>query len=81
MRLTEELELAINKVMQEAYYKRHEFVTPEHLLLALLDDKVAVDVLKNVGADLDVLRKSLESFIDANTPLIPAAHAQQGRKA
>ena len=81
MRLTEELELAINKVMQEAYYKRHEFVTPEHLLLALLDDKVAVDVLNNVGADLDVLRKSLETFIDANTPLIPAAHAQQGRKA
>ena len=80
MPLTEELKLAINKVMQEAYHKRHEFVTPEHLLLALLDDKVAVDVLKNVGADLDGLRKNLESFIDANTPLIPATHVNRGRK-
>ncbi|MYF27377.1 MAG: AAA family ATPase, partial [Gammaproteobacteria bacterium] len=80
MSLTEELELAINKVVQEAYRKRHEFLTPEHLLLALLDDKVAVDVLKNVGADLDVLRKNLENFIDANTPLVPAAQLA-GRKA
>ncbi|MYA15802.1 MAG: AAA family ATPase, partial [Gammaproteobacteria bacterium] len=66
--------------MQEAYHKRHEFVTPEHLLLALLDDKVAVDVLRNVGADLEGLRKNLETFIDANTPLIPGEHVQRGRK-
>ena len=80
MPLSDELTLAINKVVQQAYHKRHEFVTPEHLLLALLDEKVAVDVLKNVGADLDALRTNLESFIDANTPLVPAAHAQRGRK-
>ena len=78
--LSDELSGAINHVMQQAYQKRHEFVTPEHLLLALLEDKVAVDVLRNVGADIDALRKNLEEFIDSNTPLIPASHAQRGRK-
>ena len=78
--LSDELSGAINHVMQQAYQKRHEFVTPEHLLLALLEDKVAVDVLRNVGADIDALRKNLEGFIESNTPLIPASHAQRGRK-
>ena len=57
--------------------KRHEFVTPEHLLLTLLDDKVAVDVLNNVGADIDALRRKLEEFIEAHTPLIPAGDNRQ----
>ena len=80
MRLTEELELAINKVMQEAYYKRHEFVTPEHLLLALLDDKVAVDVLKNVGADLNVLRKGLGELHRREYPVDPRCPRATGSK-
>ncbi|MYD97323.1 MAG: ATP-dependent Clp protease ATP-binding subunit ClpA [Gammaproteobacteria bacterium] len=71
---------AIKNVMQQAYEKRHEFVTPEHLLLALLDDRVAVDVLNNVGADLGVLRRDLEEFIDANTPLVPAGQMHRYRE-
>jgi len=80
--LSDELINSIDNVMRQAYQKRHEFVTPEHLLLALLDDKVAVDVLQNVGADLDLLRKDLEEFIDANTPLVPAeqVHRERGPK-
>ncbi len=78
--LSDELIHAINNVVQQAYERRHEFVTPEHLLLALLDDKVAVDVLNNVGADIDLLRHNLEEFIDANTPLIPAAQMQRGHE-
>ncbi len=78
--LSDELINAIKNVMQQAYEKRHEFVTPEHLLLALLDDRVAVDVLNNVGADLSQLRRDLEEFIDANTPLIPAGQMARRRE-
>ena len=78
--LSDELINAIRNVMQQAYEKRHEFMTPEHLLLALLDDKVAVDVLNNVGADLAVLRRDLEEFIDANTPLVPAGQMHRHRE-
>jgi len=78
--LSDELMNAIKNVMQQAYEKRHEFVTPEHLLLALLDDRVAVDVLNNVGADLALLRRELAEFIDANTPLMPAGQVHRRRE-
>ena len=70
--LSNELQTALNEAFKKARAKRHEFVTPEHLLLALLDDKEARDALNNVGADIDALRSKLEEFIKANTPLIPA---------
>ena len=69
---SDQLKTAMNEAFKQANMKRHEFVTPEHLLLALLDDEEALDVLKNVGADMDGLRGKLEEFIDAHTPLIPA---------
>ncbi|MEH6561739.1 MAG: ATP-dependent Clp protease ATP-binding subunit ClpA, partial [Marinobacter sp.] len=50
---------------------RHEFMTVEHLLLALLDNASAVDVLKACGANLDKLRSDLQDFINSTTPLIP----------
>jgi len=62
----------MNEAFKQANMKRHEFVTPEHLLLALLDDAEAQDVLKNVGADMNGLRDKLKEFIDSHTPLIPA---------
>ena len=69
---SDQLKAAMNEAFKEANLKRHEFVTPEHLLLALLDDQEAQDVLKNVGADMDGLRGKLKEFIDSQTPLIPA---------
>ena len=69
---SDQLKTAMNEAFKQANMKRHEFVTPEHLLLALLDDEEALDVLKNVGADMDGLRSKLEEFIDSHTPLIPA---------
>ena len=69
---SDQLKTAMNEAFKQANMKRHEFVTPEHLLLALLDDEEALDVLKNVGADMDGLRGKLEEFIDSHTPLIPA---------
>ena len=52
-------------------------MTVEHLLLALLDNSVAVDVLKAVGADIDRLRKELHEFIESTTPLIPAGDSER----
>ena len=60
---SDQLKTAMNEAFKQANMKRHEFVTPEHLLLALLDDEEALDVLKNVGADMDGLRGKLEEFI------------------
>ncbi len=70
--LSKDLEVTLNLAFKEARAKRHEWMTVEHLLLALLDNSVAVDVLKAVGADLDRLRKELHEFIESTTPLIPA---------
>ncbi len=69
---SDQLKTAMNEAFKQANMKRHEFVTPEHLLLALLDDAEAQDVLKNVGADMNGLRDKLKEFIDSHTPLIPA---------
>jgi ATP-dependent Clp protease ATP-binding subunit ClpA len=75
--LSKDLEVTLNLAFKDARAKRHEFMTVEHLLLALLDNSVAVDVLKAVGADIDRLRKDLAEFIETTTPLIPAGDAQR----
>ncbi len=70
--LTKDLEATLNEAFREARRKRHEFMTVEHLLLALLDNSVAVEVLRKVGCDIDELRSDLIKYIDTTTPLIPA---------
>ncbi|KHL68436.1 ATP-dependent Clp protease ATP-binding subunit ClpA [Pseudomonas flexibilis] len=69
--LNRELEVTLNLAFKEARAKRHEFMTVEHLLLALLDNEAAASVLRACGADLDKLRHDLREFIDSTTPLIP----------
>ncbi|GED21736.1 ATP-dependent Clp protease ATP-binding subunit ClpA [Halomonas halmophila] len=69
--LSKELELTLNTAFTVARSKRHEFMTVEHLLLALLDNASAADVLKACGADIDKLRTDLQDFIHSTTPLIP----------
>lgn len=69
--LSKELELTLNTAFTVARSKRHEFMTVEHLLLALLDNASALDVLKACGANLDKLRSDLQDFINSTTPLIP----------
>jgi len=75
--LSKDLEVTLNLAFKDARAKRHEFMTVEHLLLALLDNSVALDVLKAVGADVDRLRKDLSEFIETTTPLIPAGDTQR----
>lgn len=66
--LSKELEATLNAAFQAARQKRHEFMTVEHLLLALLDNATAIQVLRACGVDLKILKKDLTSFLDENTP-------------
>lgn len=69
--LDKELEYTLNSAFKDARSKRHEFVTVEHLLLALLDNSSALDVLKACGVNINRLRSNLNEFIDRTTPIIP----------
>src|SRR5690606_30291725 len=69
--LSKELETTLNTAFKGARNKRHEFMTVEHLLLALVDNESAASVLKACGADLVILRQDLSDFVDSTTPLIP----------
>ena len=75
--LSKDLEVTLNQAFKNARAKRHEFMTVEHLLFALLDNAKATEVLTNVGADLDALRSDLGEFIETTTPLIPAGDSQR----
>ncbi|KZN14577.1 ATP-dependent Clp protease ATP-binding subunit ClpA [Marinomonas sp. TW1] len=69
--LDKELEQTLNTAFKAARDKRHEFMTVEHLLLALIENGAASSVLKACGVNLETLSKELEEFVDSTTPLIP----------
>jgi ATP-dependent Clp protease ATP-binding subunit ClpA len=66
--LSKELEVTLNNAFQVARFKRHEFMTVEHLLLALLDDTYIIQVLRACGGDLNLLKKDLAAFLEESTP-------------
>ncbi|MFZ2989337.1 ATP-dependent Clp protease ATP-binding subunit ClpA [Ideonella sp.] len=68
--IAQELEVSLHMAFVEARQQRHEFITVEHLLLALLDNPSAAEVLKACAANIDDLRKSLVAFIRENTPTV-----------
>ena len=69
--LNKELENALNQAFKRAREQHHEFMTVEHLLLALLDNSSAADILKACGANLTELRQDLLNFLEETTPLLP----------
>ncbi len=69
--LNKELEFTLNLAFKEAKSKRHEFMTVEHLLLSLLDNPSAANVLQACEANLETLRRDLMEFIEETTPKIP----------
>jgi ATP-dependent Clp protease ATP-binding subunit ClpA len=75
--LDRELEFSLNMVFKDARERRHEFVTVEHLLLALVGNPSAATVLRACGADLDRIRTELEAWLDENTPRIPARDGRE----
>ena len=68
--IAQELEVSLHMAFVEARQQRHEFITVEHLLLALLDNPSAAEVLRACSANIDDLRKSLAGFIKDNTPQV-----------
>lgn len=75
--LNKELEFTLNLAFKEAKDKRHEFMTVEHLLLSLLDNPSAANVLQACEANIDELRHHLDAFIQETTPIIPLEEADR----
>lgn len=71
--IAQELEVSLHMAFVEARQARHEFITVEHLLLALLDNPSAAEVLRACAVNIDDLRKTLTNFIGDNTPTVPGA--------
>ncbi|MGL4408663.1 ATP-dependent Clp protease ATP-binding subunit ClpA [Zoogloea sp.] len=68
--IAQELEVSLHMAFVEARQKRHEFITVEHLLLALLDNPSAAEVLRACAAKVDELRKELTNFVNEHTPRV-----------
>ena len=68
--IAQELEVSLHMAFMDARQKRHELITVEHLLLAMLDNPSAAEVLKACGSNIDSLRKELTQYIDDHTPTI-----------
>ncbi len=73
--LSSELEFCLNEAFQSARERRHEFMTVEHLLLALLDIPKVHEILKACNSNVGQLRRQLTEFIDEATPLMPLDEA------
>ena len=68
--IAQELEVSLHMAFMDARQKRHELITVEHLLMAMLDNPSASDVLKSCGADIDKLRTDLNDHIEEHTPIV-----------
>ncbi len=69
--IAQELEVSLHMAFVEARQARHEFITVEHLLLALLDNPSAAEVLRACAVNIDDIKKTLTNFIGDNTPTVP----------
>ncbi len=68
--IAQELEVSLHMAFMDARQKRHELITVEHLLLAMIDNPTAAEVLRSCGAKLDVLRTELVQYIEEHTPTV-----------
>ena len=69
--IAQELEVSLHLAFVAARQKRHEFITVEHLLLAMLDNSTAAHVLRACKVDIEELRNVVSEFIDSHTPVVP----------
>jgi len=68
--IAQELEVSLHMAFMDARQKRHELITVEHLLLAMIDNPTAAQVLRACGADLEILRRELTNYIEEHTPTV-----------
>ena len=71
--IAQELEVSLHMAFVDARAARHEFITVEHLLYALLDNATAVEVLKACAVNVGDIRTLLKNFINDNTPIVPGS--------
>ncbi|PHV10304.1 ATP-dependent Clp protease ATP-binding subunit ClpA [Chitinimonas sp. BJB300] len=72
--IAQELEVSLHTAFMEARQKRHEYITVEHLLLAMLDNQSAAEVLRACGAKIEQLRRELTDFVAEHTPLVSGSN-------
>lgn len=75
--LNRDLEATLNTAFKDARAKHHEFMTVEHLLLSLISNEAAREVLVACGAEVDRLSKDLQDFVDSTTPLLSEADSDR----
>jgi ATP-dependent Clp protease ATP-binding subunit ClpA len=68
--IAQELEVSLHMAFMDARQKRHELITVEHLLLAMIDNPTAAQVLRSCGANLEILRRELTTYIEEHTPIV-----------
>ena len=68
--IAQELEVSLHMAFMDARQKRHELITVEHLLLAMIDNPTAAEVMRACGAKLEILRGELHQYIDEHTPIV-----------
>src|SRR5512147_1116539 len=68
--IAQELEVSLHMAFMDARQKRHEFISVEHLLLAMLDNPSASEVLRACGANIEVMREQLAKFVEEHTPKV-----------
>lgn len=68
--IAQELEVTLHMAFMDARQKRHEFISVEHLLMAMLDNPSAMEVLRACGANIELMREQLDAFIEEHTPRV-----------
>ena len=68
--IAQELEVTLHMAFMDARQKRHEFISVEHLLMAMLDNPSAAEVLRACGANIEAMREQLGAFIEEHTPKV-----------
>lgn len=77
MKLSDELRIALHRAMQDAQQRRHEYLTVEHILLALLHDPESAQMLKACGAKLSELESALNEYLDEEMEVLPEGEDQE----
>ena len=71
MKIADELRVALSRAMEDVAKRRHEFLTLEHVLLALLHDPTTVDLLEACGANVKTLETDLNAYLEAEVEKLP----------
>ncbi len=74
--ISKDLELTLEATIQDARDSRHEYLTVEHILLAVLHDEIGIDIITNCGGDVIRLKKSTEQFVEENIQKLPEAASE-----